>query len=525
VTEVNVRWPALIASLSLAVALPGCEAEESRDVPPGGKGERAAADAQSVRPPAQAGGFYPASPAELRAQVESHLHSAKEVDLPGELIGLVVPHAGYVFSGPVAGWGYRQLEGKQFDTVVLLGPSHHVPLSKHAVSPEDAYKTPLGNVPLDKAVRRTLLAACDVLVESSAAHEREHSLEVQLPFLQCVLKDFKIVPIALGQPTKESCRKLARALAALLPQRKVLIIASTDLSHYPSYEDAQKADKAMLTAVEKLDPDAILAADKEWMGRDLPNLKCTMCGLWPAVTLAMVAEELGSCSAKVLKYANSGDVPAGSRSEVVGYGAVAVCRKGNAPTTPVATQPAADYRYTLDEAEQKYLLALARQSLEACVNGKKLAPPKPADPKLTRDSGAFVTLKKHGALRGCIGYIEAVKPLYEAIAEMAESAALRDPRFNAVKPTELGEIDLEISVLSPLRPLKSIDEIVVGKHGLVLTSGLRRGVLLPQVPTEQGWNRDQFLEGLCRKTGVPDRAWEKGAKLEVFTAQVFGERE
>ncbi|PIU89807.1 MAG: hypothetical protein COY42_05485 [Armatimonadetes bacterium CG_4_10_14_0_8_um_filter_66_14] len=517
VTEVNARRPALIACLCLAAALAGCKAEESKEKPP-------AAGAQSVRPATQAGRFYPASPAELRAQVESCLEATEQVELPGDLVGLVVPHAGYVFSGGVAAWGYRQVEGKQFDTVVILGPSHHVALSKHAVSPEDAYATPLGTVPLDKEVRRTLLDACDVLVERSAAHEQEHSIEVQLPFLQCVLKDFRLVPIVLGQPTKESCRKLAKALAALLPQRKMLIIASSDLSHYPTYDVAEKTDKALLAAVAKLDPDALLAADREWMGKALPNLKCTMCGLWPAVTLAMVTEELGSCSAKVLRYANSGDVPAGSKSEVVGYGAVAVCRKGGAPT-PVATPPAGSDRYTLDAAEQQYLLTLARQSLEACVNGKRFAPPKPADPKLTRDSGAFVTLKKHGELRGCIGYLAAVKPLYAAIAEMAESAALRDPRFEAVKPGELADIDLEISVLSPLRPLKSLDDIVVGKHGLVMTSGLHRGVLLPQVPTEQGWDRDQYLEGLCRKTGVPNRSWEKGATLEAFTAQVFGERQ
>lgn len=503
--------------------LTGCHGEEPKNTQPVRR-----PPPRTVRPPAVAGAFYPESVDLLRAQVGQALRDAKQVDLPGRIIGLVAPHAGYVYCADVAAWSYKQLVDLDYDTVVLLGPSHHVAVSPYAVSPADAFRTPLGEVPIEATVRSALLGACPRLQENAAPHAPEHSLEVQLPFLQTVLHDFKIVPIVIGQATPDDCRALAKAIAPLVATRNLLVVASSDLAHYPKYEDAEKSDKAMLAAIEKLDSATILATDRTWMHKGVPNLVCTACGLWPIVTLTMVTEEIGGCAAKVLKYANSGDVPGlGDKSRVVGYGAVVVYRKPGAHDSAGAatgtSRTTREGEYVLDRAEQQYLLKLARQSLEACVSGKPLPKPASTDPRLTRKSGAFVTLKKNGRLRGCIGYIVALTPLQEAVVRMARAAALEDYRFPPVKPEEVPDIDIEISVLSPLRPIKSVDEITVGKHGLVMTYLGRRGVLLPQVPVEQKWDLNQYLTGICRKTGVPDRSWEKGARIEVFTAQVFGE--
>jgi len=202
----------------------------------------------------------------------------------------------------------------------------------------------------------------------------------------------------------------------------------------------------------------------------------------------------------------------------VGYSAVAFVESGEKEKEPVSDE--------LNQAEKQSLLSIARTTLESCVRGKALPAVKPQTVRLSEKRGVFVTLHRKGQLRGCIGYVEGVKPLFQAVADMAVSASTEDPRFRPVSPDELKEIDIEITVLSPLRPIPGPESVEVGRHGLVIRKGFRSGLLLPQVPVEQGWDRERFLRGICEKAGLPPEAWkEKDAQLFVFTGQVFGEKQ
>jgi AmmeMemoRadiSam system protein A len=256
--------------------------------------------------------------------------------------------------------------------------------------------------------------------------------------------------------------------------------------------------------------------------------------------MMVAARELGADTAVVLAQTNSNDVVGERGGYVVGYSAIAFVGKNQqtVPVTPsgarkesVKSAESADSlgkegSTDLTELEQKSLLGIARATLESHIRTGKSPEAKPLTPRLAEGRGVFVTLSEQGELRGCIGYVKAVKPLYQAVREMAVAASTEDPRFPPVGVGELNKIDIEITVLSPLRPLPSLDSVVVGKHGLVIRKGYRSGLLLPQVPIEQGWNREQFLANTCLKAGLPPNAYkDKDAQLFCFTGQVFGEKE
>lgn len=493
----------------------------------------------TVRPPAVAGRFYPEQPELLRSKVEGFLAAAPVTALPGPLVGLMVPHAGYEFSGRVAAAAYKLLQNQSFRTVVLLGPTHRWPLEGAALPAEEAFRTPLGEVPVNRKLVQHLLDSQTGFVTLPEAHAEEHSLEVQIPFLQCTLDHFDLVPICCGDLTLNQATRLARGLAAAIRGQKVLLVASSDMSHYPAYDDAVRCDKALLAAIATGEAKRVLAADREWMDRHIPNLVCSLCGLWPVVVWLETAKELGVSGIQVLKYANSGDVPViGDKKQVVGYGAVALYRTGpeslgaarnpskqKEKTTMTQDKARPPEEGELSPEQQAEVLRIARLSVESHV--KEGRPPviQVADPALKRPCGAFVTLKEKGNLRGCIGSLQATEPLAETVIEMAGAAALRDPRFEPVQPEELPAIDIEVSVLTPLRRISDVNEIEVGRHGLYIVHGIHRGVLLPQVATEQGWEREQFLQHTCLKAGLSPDDWQKGAQIYVFTAQVFGEKE
>jgi len=467
------------------------------------------------RAPAVAGAFYPADPTQLRAEVTRALKQADRAQVPGDLVALIVPHAGYTYSAGVAAYAYRQLEGKHFDTVALIGPSHRVNVRGVALSGAGVWDTPLGEVPVDRE-------ACDALAKADlaaqvfdAAHVPEHSLEVQLPFLQTVLKDFKVLPAVMVDYSESNCTALARALAEVARSRSLLLIASSDMSHYPAYDAARRVDGQTLKAVQTLDAKAVAASCRKLLAANTPNLDTCLCGEGPVEAVLQASRLLGADQAKVLRYANSGDVPGTPRDRVVGYGAIAIYRSAKASRAVV--EPAG-----LSPAQQQKLLALARTTIEQYVNGGKAAEAKETDPDLLRPAAAFVTLRKKGALRGCIGSLEPDAPLWRTVQDKAIAAAAYDPRFRPVARGELPELEVEISVLSPLRKVKSAEEIQLGKHGVVVSSEGRRGVFLPQVAEETGWSRDEFLSELCsQKAGLSPDAWKHGADLYVFTVQAF----
>ena len=280
-----------------------------------------------VRRPAVAGAFYPGSSRELTATVDKYLADAETKELQGELIALIAPHAGYVYSGHVAGHAYKQLQGKSIDTVVLVGPSHRYPVRGAAVSDSGAFQTPLGTVEIDEELASELIKQERRITSAPQVHDDEHCLEVHLPFLQRVLQQFKIVPILMYDFSDANCKMLSQALSSCLNGKNALLVASTDLCHYPNYEEAKKADSIVVSAISKFDPDLLRRDTDEYMRKPIRNLHCMLCGTGAVITVMQVAKQLGANAVEILKYANSGDVPFGDKSQVVGYLAAAIYKK------------------------------------------------------------------------------------------------------------------------------------------------------------------------------------------------------
>jgi AmmeMemoRadiSam system protein B/AmmeMemoRadiSam system protein A len=504
-----------VVLLLITLMLSACESRKSQGEP-----TMNGIPIEEIRQPAVAGSWYPDEPTELRGELENYLDEAQDFQL-GDIVALVSPHAGYVYSGPVAAYAYRQIEGKQYDAVVVVAPSHAEAFPFTSIYGRGAYKTPLGLIPVDSALAKMIAEAGNTVKISDRGHRQErlarqeHSLEIQLPFLQITLGEFKLVPIVMGDQTEEMVHDLAQALAKALKNRKVLLVASSDLSHFHSYDEAVKLDKMVLKSVEEYNPNALLG--------NLSNHKVEACGGGPICAVMEAARLLGANRSRVLRYANSGDVPAGDRYRVVGYMAAAFYRDGG-EEKKAPNKPSRGDAKPLSREDKEMLLKIARTTIESVVLGARVPEFQVTSEDLLQDRGAFVTITKKGALRGCIGYIIGVKPLYQTVREVAESAALRDPRFEPVQPSELPDLKIEISALSVPRRIQNIEEITVGVHGIIIRKGYRQGLLLPQVATEYGWDRNTFLEHTCRKAGLPPNAWQdEDTEIEIFSAEVFGE--
>ena len=406
------------------------------------------------------------------------------------------------------------MKGRKFDRVVVIAPSHYEAFDYSSVYDGAAYATPFGQVPVDRAFAAKLATMDPSIKLSGAGHtptpERpEHSIEVQLPFLQRVLGQFELVPVIMGDQSYDACRALGVALAKLVAGTNTLIVASSDLSHYHTYDEAVRIDHKTLKAIGEY--------DYFDLSRNLDLRVWEACGGGPIVATMIAAERLGANQATVIRYANTGDVT-GDHSRVVGYGAVALVKAADAVKADGAP-------FSLTKPEKDALLKIARKSVETAVrDGKTYECSTGGLEALAQERGAFVTLTKNGELRGCIGFVAPVKPLYLTVREVAAYAALRDNRFLPVTASELGDLHYEISVLSPLRRVMDIQEIRVGEHGLLIRERGSEGLLLPQVASDEKWDRGTFLQEVCHKAGLPGRAWQDaGADLFRFTALVFGE--
>ncbi len=469
--------------------------------------------AQEIREPYVAGSFYPSDKDELNRMIDHFLAKVpdqnKETD---DLVALIVPHAGYRYSGQVAAYAYKRLVGLSFDTVILIGPFHKALFYGASVWKSGVWKTPLGDVEVDSELAESISKENKEFKFIPQAHLTEHSLEVQIPFLQKVLKNFKIVPIVVSDPSLENCRLLSSAILKSISDshKKILIIASTDMSHYHPDEIAQKMDQAVL--------DSLAKGDLEELFGTLSSEKGELCGGAATLTLLEIAKLISSTEVHILKHATSGDVT-GDKSSVVGYSASVIYKKQNMTENRGGNM--------LSEAQQKQLLKIARQAIETYLATGQSPEPAVDDSFLREPRAVFVTLRKGDALRGCIGRTVAVEPLYLAVRNMAIESATHDFRFEPVRREELKDLTIEISALSPPQKVKSADEIVMGKHGVTVVRGNRSGVFLPKVATETGWSREEFLNELCfRKAGLSPDAWKDPAtELYVFTAQDFGETE
>jgi AmmeMemoRadiSam system protein B/AmmeMemoRadiSam system protein A len=480
---------------------------------------------QKVRAAGVAGGFYPADPKELTQMIDGLLAHNSVPQVQGPLVALICPHAGYVFTGPVAAACFAQLKGRKYTRVIVIAPSHYVNFHFSSIYDGDAYATPLGNVPVDHDFRAKLAKLSSDIKISDRGHVQEgenaeHALEVQLPWLQRTLGDFKLVPIIMGDQDYGLERALGRALAkALLAETpesraQTLIVVSSDLSHYHPYDYANNVDHQTLQAIEDWD---YLSLSRNFAMWERGIQTWEACGGGPIVAGMIAAEGMGATHAQILKYANSGDAT-GDKSRVVGYGAVAITRAS-------AAEAKKNAEFQLNGSEKDALMKIARASVETAVRDRKMYLVGASGfPRLEEARGAFVTLKEHGELRGCIGYITPMKSLAETVRDVAAYAALEDSRFTPVTAQELPLLEYEISVMSPLRRVLDIKEIKVGKHGLIMKQGEIEGILLPQVPVEERWDRDTFIEETCLKAGLPRQAWkDDGTDIFLFTALVFGE--
>lgn len=462
-----------------------------------------------VRQPAVAGTFYSADKEVLSNQIDSFLDKVDKSEKRPTI--LIVPHAGYQYSGQTAAYGFKQLIDSGVRRVILLGATHQVPFSGTAVYEKGFWQTPLGQVEIDAGLASKIIESNPLLFANQEYHEREHSLEVEAPFLQKVLKNFKIVPISMGSNNRELIDALVSILIKQLDSETVLIISS-DFSHYPSYEDAKEIDGRTIEAILTGETANFDQTITQSMEAGIANLSTCACGEGPIRVAMKLAEKLGINDIRLIKYANSGDAT-GEKERIVGYAAIGFYqeRLGN----------------ELNKEEQEELLIIARSALENYLKDKKIPDFEIEYPLLNQPSGTFVTLEKKGNLRGCIGQFEAMEPLWKIVRQKAIDAAVRDSRFSPVRFEELDEIKIEISVLSPQKKIDSWREIELGKHGVVIKKGFRGGVFLPQVATDNNWDLETFMGQLCsQKAGLSWDCWQKDdIDLYVFTAQVFEEEE
>lgn len=473
----------------------------------------------SDRKPVVAGRFYPADPADLRSTLSELFREAKPADSKN-VKAIISPHAGYVFSGRVAASGYNQVDpNKKYDNIFIIASSHQVSFQGASIYNRGDYLTPLGKVKVNRELADRLIKEDAIFCFNPEADANEHSLEVQVPFLQYHLRqDFRIVPIILGTQSAESCKKIARVLKPYFEGNN-LFVFSTDFSHYPSYPDAQTADKATCDAIASNSPEKLLNLLDSYSKKSIPNLSTNLCGWTSVITMLYMTSGNPDIKITPLHYMNSGDSKYGDKNQVVGYWSLVISEKSGATDSGV--------EFDLTPAEQITLLKIARTTIEKYIGERQIPTiDTTAFPdNLKTHSGAFVTLKERGELRGCIGRFTANIPLYRVVQEMAVASSTEDTRFLPVKKAEIDNLEIEISVLSPMKKITSPDAIILGKHGIYIKKGFQSGTFLPQVATETGWDKEEFLGHCSRdKAGIGWEGW-KSAELFIYEACVFSEKE
>lgn len=470
------------------------------------------------REPAVAGMFYEGDAAALQKHLDELFSQAKQPVSQDEVAAVIVPHAGYVFSGKVAASGFNQIpKDSKFDRVFLIGSSHRVAFNGASVYTQGDYLTPLGRVEVDREVAQKLVDSSSDISSDPNAHIDEHSLEVELPFLQHHLQHpFKLVPVVMGPHDANGAPRVAKALEEWFRPGNLFVI-STDFSHYPAYEDAEKVDALTAEAILKNDPPELLTVLEKNRHLKIEGLSTSLCGWSSVLTLLHLTQNKDNLRFEKIEYQNSGDTLLGDKDRVVGYNAIAVFR---AEQTKME-----ESGFSLNREEQQWLVKRAHEALEAAVNDEVAkAPVLLFSENLEAPVGAFVSLYNKGKLRGCIGNFGSDAPLWRVIDRMTADAALNDSRFLPVTDDEAGQLDIEISVLTPKRKVEDVGEIVPGKHGIYIEKDGRSGTFLPQVAEKTGWNLEEFLGHCARdKAGIGWDGW-KDADVYIYEALVFGDK-
>ena len=462
-----------------------------------------------------AGTWYTDDPEELAREIDGYL-AAAEPAASGNPIALILPHAGYRYSGAVAAQGVRQVAGCSFSRVVVMGPSHHMALDGAVSIPDvSAVETPLGRIEIDRELVSNLWKN-PAFGSHPVAHAGEHSVQIELPLLQRALAPFKLVPIVCGQLDETDARNMAATLLENI-DAETLVVVSSDFTHYgrpfgylPFEDDIERNLESLDMGAYKMIEERNLPGFLEYVR----NTGATICGRSPiAILLAMLPDD---ARVQLIDYTTSGHLT-GDWSHCVSYLAAAV--SGHWKKVDEASS------LVLSPSDKLALLQLARHRIASRLDGSVPEIKIEASPAMQTVMGAFVTLHKHGQLRGCIGEIFPRRPLVEAVADQAVNAAFHDPRFPRLCVDELAEIDIEISALTPPHPVDSFRDIEIGRHGVVLEKRGHSAVFLPQVAPEQGWGLEETLSHLALKAGLGSNDWKSGCQFEVFTAIVFGENE
>ena len=468
-----------------------------------------------------AGTWYQADKDGLVREIDEYLDKVKGEPL-GNLCALIMPHAGYRYSGQTAAYAVKQLSGRKLKRVIVIGPSHSLPMENLAGLPDAThFATPLGEIPLDRACLSELTKHRFFRVLSSA-HEGEHSVGIELPLLQRVLGEFQLVPIVVGQLDLDTTRQMASVLLGLMDP-ETLVVASSDFTHYGASFGYYPFRDNVADNLKKLDMgamDCLTAKDLQAFRNYISKTGATICGRDAiGVLLGMLPPE---AKAHLLHYDTSGHLT-GDYSSSVSY--VSVAFTGQWP--PRAALPATADASVISGEDRRQLLKLARSTLTYAVKNERMPTLEELNIQLTpameRVCGAFVTLHKHGQLRGCVGEIYPRRSLHKAVMEQAVNAGLNDTRFPPVQAPEIADLKFEISVLTPPRPVASTKDIILGRHGIILDKSNRSAVFLPQVAVEQRWGLEETLNHLARKAGLSESAWREGASFSVFEAVVFGE--
>jgi len=458
---------------------------------------------------AVAGTFYSDNKTELSTQIKSLLQTAKKFE-EEDVQAIIVPHAGYVFSAQTAATAYNTLK-KKYKNIFLLGSSHHVSFDGASIYSIGNYKTPLGEIQTNHSIVSELMKN-SLFTYNRDAHTKEHTLEVQLPFLQTIYgDDLNIIPIIMATQNMESIIEISQLLKPYFDDKENLFVISTDLSHYPEYVDANVVDRKTLNALTKNSPQEFIDTIVKNEDSNIKGLLTSACG-WSSLLVLLNMTKDENYKYEIVEHKNSGDTKYGERDRVVGYGALRIYQESE--------------RFFLTDKEKKELLSLAKLSLyEATINDRRVeVDERKVSSNLKQHLGAFVTLNKQRQLRGCIGQFEPNQALYNVVVEMAISAAKFDRRFNQVTEDELKDIEIEISVLTPRKKISSMDEIKIGRDGIYIKYGDKNGTYLPQVATDMKWDVEEFVRSCCEeKAGInPDDC--KNAEIYTYEAIVFDEK-
>ena len=462
-----------------------------------------------------AGRFYSSDKERLTKDLDSLFLECETIGTSGLARAIIVPHAGYIYSGEVAASAFSTTPPKgHYKNIFIIGSTHVMGFSGASVYGSKDYVTPLGkpktNLEIVNELKKSALFSF-----SEEYHDNDHNIEVEIPFIQRYYEDSpQIVPIIIGTDDRNKIKKMAEILKPWFTPENLFVISS-DFSHYPLYDDAIKIDSITAEAFMSADPEYFLKALKDNSTKNIPDLATSMCGWTSGLLLLEMIQGSTDLSFKKISYCNSGDSPYGSKTGVVGYNAIGLYETNSSYIDDIS----------FSDNEKEILFAITRRSIESWFTNKKYPSidESTLTQKLKEKYGAFVTLKIDGVLRGCIGRFVSDDPLYKAVSQSAVSSAFNDPRFPALTKDEYQKVDIEITVLGPMKRIYNKDEIVLGKHGIYIKQGAMAGTMLPQVAIENGWDVDEFLEYTSQyKAGIGRDGW-KTAELYIYEGVVLEE--